>query len=480
MKIKGGKFFPVFLFILFFPAIILAADIKIIEVQTEGAGGSYDECVKVSNYSSASVSITGWKLQSRSATQDRWVSRSGEGFPEINVSAGATAVLASANYSGADEIWRHISRWGLSTDGGGMRLIDSDENVITEKYWGTLENLNQTQTEPPAPAPEPQEEPEPIIEPQPEPETPPQQSDNSTIEQFNNEVPVLSPAPANAEEITIPAKEINIQISEFIPNPSGSDDGEWIEIKNLLNELSDISGWLLDDEDGGSKPYKIPKDTTIPANGFFVFYKIQTKLALNNDTDSVRILKPTGEIAEKIDYAGCAEGQSYARASDKWSWTTTPTPSLPNIITAPAPKKSATSNPPVTVYGEVTKTNEASFYILEEDGDEIKINLPAENLTVGDKVEITGTVKKTANGNQMTPKKQTDIIIKDKSPAEKENTAANPNLKYYIVLGMGLCGAGVAQGWKKREFFKGKFKKLFNKQNPAEPEKEEIKNPQSG
>lgn len=429
------KYLLAFLFILFFPTIIFAADIEIIEAQTDGAGGSYDECVKIKNNSLTSISISGWKLQSRSATQDRWVSRSGDGFEEININAGAIVVLASANYSGTDEIWRHTSRWGLSSEGGGARLIDQNGNIMAEKYWGSLINLNQV--EQPAPTPEPQNGPEPISEIQPSPETTPQQSDNQTIEQLNYELPsneiaeqsnieqpnenldILSSSPVNAKESSPQSKEINIQISEFMPNPLGSDDGEWVEIKNLLNENSDISGWFLDDEDGGNKPYQFLANTIIPANGFLVFYKTQTKISLNNDADSVRILKPTGEVLEKIDYVNGAEGASYARGPSGWSWTTSPTPSAENVIKKPTLKKTSVK----------------------------KENAPTKDEP---KLEIKNSI----------------------SEKELENAEKNSSMKYYIILGIGTFSALAMQGWKRRDWLKSKYKQLFNKFEARNPKSE--------
>lgn len=400
------KFIYALLFLFLFPAAVSAADIKIIEVQTEGIGGALDECVKVKNNASESFSLLGLILQSRGASStSTWQSRSGTGLPDINIEPGETIILASKDYIG-DAVWKHTASWRISSDGGGMRIVVKNKDgsiaeTFAEKYWDNSEP--EPQSEPTIETPAREETP-----PTPEPaqEIPAGQPNNTTSD-------ILSPLPANAEEIPIPVREINIQISEFIPNPSGSDDGEWIEIKNLLDEDSDISGWFLDDEDGGSNPYKIPENTIIPANGFLVFYKIQTKLALNNDTDSARILKPTGEIMEKVDYSGCADGLSFARGTDKWSWTTSPTPSLANIITAPSPKKSSAKN-----------TNQASA------------------------------------------KQKTEEASKNKILSEGISTEnKNQNLKYYTILGIGLCAITGIEGWKRREFLKTKYKQIFNKEN---------------
>ncbi|MEA3272306.1 MAG: NosD domain-containing protein [Patescibacteria group bacterium] len=121
-------------------ALLPVLYLSILEVQTRGDGGAYDEFVKIQNNDSISASLFNLKLQSRGASAtSSWISRSGDGLPDINMDAGQTVILASNSYSGADEIWRHTARWGLSDDGGGVRLIDAEEKVIAEKYWGSLD-----------------------------------------------------------------------------------------------------------------------------------------------------------------------------------------------------------------------------------------------------------------------------------------------------------------------------------------------------
>ena len=581
------KFLSTIIILIFFPTAILAANVEIVKVQTEGVGGSYDECVKIKNNGNEIFSLSGLLLQSRASSETaKWQSRSGDGLPDgLNINVGETIVLGSYNYTGTDAIWNHTARWGLSTDGGGIRLVEKDNdgniiNIFAEKYWNASEN----QTPEPDPMPEPQQP----TGPAPTPENPPQQSINEPTEQQSTDEAtikklddIISPAPAHAENI---AEEIDIQISEFMPNPTGSDDGEWIEIKNLLDKNSNISGWFIDDEDGGSKPYQFPENTIIPARGFLVLYKIQTKLALNNDVDSVRILKPNNEVQEKINYAEGAEGASYARSENGWFWTTTPTPASENLIKTielEQPKKISSINTTakttastnatiegivsvepgilgsqifyintpnsndhagiqvymysknfpelnigdnikifgtfsesggekrikvsaqkdiliisngdepepyeingkdigenlegslVKISGEIVETKSTEFYIACADGGEVKVyfkessGLSGENYKAGNNVEIVGIVSQTATGYRLLPRFEEDIIIKDKIFAEKENAgvAKNPNTKYYIILGAGLCSAMAMEGWKKKEFLKIKYNKIFNKSN---------------
>jgi len=95
----------------------------------------------------------------------------------------------------------------------------------------------------------------------------------------------------------------NIHINSFLPNPAGPDmNNEWIEICNSGLKLTNLSNWILDDiQDGGSNEYAI-KNTEIDAKECVKFYRKETKIALNNNGDVVRLINPAGEIVDEIKY----------------------------------------------------------------------------------------------------------------------------------------------------------------------------------
>jgi len=137
------------------------------------------------------------------------------------------------------------------------------------------------------------------------------------------------------DTITVKIKSQEIIINEFIPNPIGKDEeNEWIEIYNDSNSIVDISGWQLDDEDGGSKPFILPKNTLIAPKNYLVFSRQITKIALNNDKDSVRLLLPEGVVFQEINYEKPKEGQSSARTDEGFVWSV-PTPGMANIVSPP-------------------------------------------------------------------------------------------------------------------------------------------------
>ncbi len=109
-----------------------------------------------------------------------------------------------------------------------------------------------------------------------------------------------------------------VYINEFLPNPTGEDtQAEFIEIINLGAASINLTGWQLDDEAGGSKPYTLPAGTTLKAGAVKSWKRSETALALNNEGDSVRLLDPAGQVLSSYTYTESApEGQSFSRTPE--------------------------------------------------------------------------------------------------------------------------------------------------------------------
>ncbi|PWB38788.1 MAG: hypothetical protein C3F02_01720 [Parcubacteria group bacterium] len=125
-------------------------------------------------------------------------------------------------------------------------------------------------------------------------------------------------------------------ISEFLPDPVGSDDSEWIELYNNSTQNIKLTGWQLDDAAGGSNPYVFLASSTIAAGSFLVVNKKDSKISLNNQGDSVRLLTPLGDVWQQADYSQIPEGQSQAwdLLNQEWFISTVPSPGGANIATA--------------------------------------------------------------------------------------------------------------------------------------------------
>jgi len=125
----------------------------------------------------------------------------------------------------------------------------------------------------------------------------------------------------------------DIVVSEFMPNPSGSDDGEWIELYNKSSQTVDLSGFGLQDN---STRVFIIEDLSLSSQKYLIIDKSDSKIALNNSGgDAVKLYDPDGELLELIEYKDTAlEDRSYARKGNSFSWTTEPTPGADNVFIA--------------------------------------------------------------------------------------------------------------------------------------------------
>ncbi len=140
-----------------------------------------------------------------------------------------------------------------------------------------------------------------------------------------------------------------LYVNEFMPDPAqdwnddtlADDNDEWIEIYNANAFSVDLSGWKLDDvANGGSAAYTIPGGTHIAANGFLLFYRAATNLALNNSNDDVRLLQPDDTVADTISYKTSLSNAAWARVPDGANYFSIycpPTPNASNCSVAPTP-----------------------------------------------------------------------------------------------------------------------------------------------
>ena len=133
------------------------------------------------------------------------------------------------------------------------------------------------------------------------------------------------------------------QITELLPNPVGTGNDatdEFIELYNPNSAPFDLSGFALETGTTTLHTYTFPEDTLLPAQSFQAFYSSQTKLGLSNTAGQATLLDPFGSVLSTADpYAKAKDGEAWALASGKWSYTIQPTPGKANIIQLSAAEK---------------------------------------------------------------------------------------------------------------------------------------------
>ena len=235
----------------------------------------------------------------------------------------------------------------------------------------------------------------------------------------------------------------SIKISEVLPNPTGSDDAEFVELVNPTNEEIDLSFLKLDDEDGGSKPYVFKDGTAVSPGERIAFKRKETGLALNNTNDEVRLLYADNSLITKISYEDAPEGYAYVQnQTGAWVWTSTPTPGQVNILSGvklvkgvkitSSSKSSSAKKVGAVIETTLEKIREQDigdrvrvkgtvavlpgvfgtqyFYIIGSPGVQVymfKKDFP--DLAVGDKIEVTGELTQASGELRLKTSEKADI-----------------------------------------------------------------------
>ncbi|MCX6733667.1 MAG: lamin tail domain-containing protein [Candidatus Peregrinibacteria bacterium] len=121
----------------------------------------------------------------------------------------------------------------------------------------------------------------------------------------------LAPIEQGTQNTTIETVDPTVIISEILPNPTGTDNGnEWIEINNKTVNPVSLGGWRI--TNGTGKTFVFSSSTIIPANGYIILTDQETKITLKNSADQIEILDPMGQIQNSISYEDAPENTSFA------------------------------------------------------------------------------------------------------------------------------------------------------------------------
>lgn len=177
------------------------------------------------------------------------------------------------------------------------------------------------------------------------------------------------------DSILVNIYDNSVIISEFLPNPEGSDEeNEWIELYNQSDQIANLSGWQLSDS---AKTFTFPENTLIAPRQFLVFKRPITKISLNNDGDEVKLIFPNGETASQVSYA---KGKGSVAFKNEYLWTAVPTPGMSNIISNEEIKMpepiAQTTEVPEKITINLTKTEDFSVKELPEE----PLNIQSQNI----------------------------------------------------------------------------------------------------
>jgi len=331
--------------LLLFPCFYVSAatsDLVINEVLPNPAGDdTQNEFIEIYNQGLVEEDLTGLYLDDAEGGSAAYL------FPaDTKISAGGYLAFYSKD-----------TKLGLTNSGERARILNSDKTVLTEiifgestegssyarKTDGTYEWTNNLTPN--------AENIFIVATPTPTPTSDPTPTPTAT--------PVATPTPTSTATPDYSMAK-NLVVNELLPDPSGNDgENEFIEIFNPGSVAVDLSGFYVDDTEGGSTPHKIADGTTIEAGGYLVFYSRDSKITLNNTSnDSARLLYPDKAVLSSISYDKSShEDYSYARKTDgSFAWTSEPTPGEENEFVTPTEEPEATATPKPTATPKATAT----------------------------------------------------------------------------------------------------------------------------
>ena len=139
---------------------------------------------------------------------------------------------------------------------------------------------------------------------------------------------------------------VEVTISEVMVKNLGAvtdEDGDlsdWLELRNDGRAPAILSGWYLSDDPGKPDRWTIPEGTVLAAGERLLVFasgkdrrtgELHASFSLK-EGESVYLSAPSGEIRDRMDTAGLAEGRSRVMEhGDVWD-TSWPTPGMPNDL----------------------------------------------------------------------------------------------------------------------------------------------------
>jgi len=123
------------------------------------------------------------------------------------------------------------------------------------------------------------------------------------------------------EEINPPIIIDNIIINELLPNPEGSDDYEWIELKNENENIISLENFYLEDNSDKKYIFSLNDFPNLDINDYFVLERSVSGISLNNFDEIISLFNNAGEKIDEFSYSESRENYSWSRFDNEWKQT---------------------------------------------------------------------------------------------------------------------------------------------------------------
>lgn len=163
--------------------------------------------------------------------------------------------------------------------------------------------------------------------------TPTNQTQNAKTQNISQPQPETLITQTTSQQPSAIIYPSGIFINEILPAPEGADQtNEWVEIYNGNSVDIDLQNWKIQDIEGTISAYIFQKDARIPAHGYLMLKRPETKITLNNEKDALQILSPDGNVIDSASYENAPKNQSYNATASGWQWSAVLTPGSLNVV----------------------------------------------------------------------------------------------------------------------------------------------------
>ncbi len=223
----------------------------------------------------------------------------------------------------------------------------------------------------------------------------------------------------------------NVFLNEILPNPGKNSEEEYIEIKNDESGLIDLFGWKIKDASRG-KGYEFKDHVLIESGKYFVIYKSESKISLNNSKESVYLFNSRGDMVSSVSYDKSKNNSSYNFDEENWHWSKYLTPGEKNKFDSePSVKikkikrayKNVLTNFSAKVKDKETKKGKLKYSWDFGDGGKSTLAKPAHKYLETGKYAITLSV----SDDSQTVEKSFNLAVKEYPHPDVEVVRVNPN-----------------------------------------------------
>lgn len=127
--------------------------------------------------------------------------------------------------------------------------------------------------------------------------------------------------------------------ADIVYDPDFFNFSSWVELTNTSSSSVNIGGFYLSDDQNNPLKWRVPANTTIPANGFIIFWcdsentGRHTNFTLDSDGEDVVVSNCQGQLMDKITYPKQFTNIAYGRTTNgigSWAYLSVPTPGTGN------------------------------------------------------------------------------------------------------------------------------------------------------